>query len=167
MGPLQFRAETRLNIYTDGACSTNGTWESGAAIVVYVNDRLLHQKGKYLGKATNNIAELRAFEMALDYILAPIHFPENINIISDSAYIVNCFNQKWYEKWESNGWTTSQKKAVMNKEIWEDILRKYRKVIKLYKLEIIKTKGHSDDQFNNEVDRVAVYCKEHKEDYDK
>lgn len=165
MGAQEF--ESRLSIYTDGACSTNGTWESGAAIGVYINDRPLHHIGKYLGTGTNNTAELRAFIMALDYISRPNHFPKNISIMSDSAYIVNCLNNGWYKKWRTNGWKTSVNKPVANKEMWEELLMKYEHVSQFYNVAAVKVKGHSDDPFNNEVDRIAVYCKDKKENYDK
>ena len=50
--------------------------------------------------------------------------------IFDSAYIINCFNQKWIDKWEKNGWMTSSNKAVENKDLWLEIrqLEKERKV---------------------------------------
>ena len=151
-----------LNIYTDGACSTNGTWDSAAAICVYVDEQAIYKHGNFLGKATNNIAELEAFKMGLEFLNRPIHYPRIVNIISDSAYIVNCFNQKWYENWEKNNWITSSKTPVKNKELWIDIIKLYRDLKQHYDITIIKTEGHANDKFNNEVDHLAVYCKNNR-----
>lgn len=159
----EFKRE--LKIYTDGACSTNGTWESGAAACYYLNDKPILKVGHYLGKATNNIAELKAIEMALMEIVTMPNCPKDIYIMSDSAYIVNCMNDGWYKKWEVNGWLTSQKKAVANKDIWESILLRYKTLSKYYNISFVKVKGHSSDKFNAEVDRVAVLCKDLKQNY--
>lgn len=155
----------RLEIYTDGACSTNGTWESGAAIGVYLNNQRIRHEGKYLGKATNNIAELKAFEMALGYILEHVDYTDDIHILSDSAYIVNCINDKWYVSWQKNGWLTSQKAVVKNRDIWESIISKYNLIQDKFTIKVIKVKGHSDNPFNNAVDRIAVHCKDTKGDF--
>ena len=43
-------------------------------------------------------------------------------IYTDSAYLINCANQGWYLKWMTNGWMTSQKTPVANKELWEELI---------------------------------------------
>jgi ribonuclease HI len=42
-----------------------------------------------------------------------------VDIYSDSAYVINCFRDKWYERWRKNGWVNSQKKPVENRDLWE------------------------------------------------
>ena len=51
-----------------------------------------------------------------------------------------------------NGWKTSDKKDVKNRELWEEIY----KFTKIHKIEWIKVKGHSDNEFNNRCDKMAV-----------
>lgn len=109
-----------INIYTDGACSGNqhdenyGGW---GAILEYGK----HKKEIYGGEknTTNNRMELTAVAKALEALKQnDLH----INIFSDSSYLVECFTKKWYVKWKQNGWKTSQKTPVENKELWQQIL---------------------------------------------
>lgn len=152
---------TKIDIYTDGACSTNGTWDSAYAFVVLEDGLHTHSEGAYIGKATNNVAELAAVLAGLQYaITIPT---KEITIYSDSAYIVNCFNQKWYINWEQNNWQTARKMPVLNQEYW-------RPIIQIYKnsptpINFVKVKGHSGDKINTEVDRIAVLCKDTQQNY--
>ncbi len=66
--------------------------------------------------------------------------------------MVNAFLQGWIYNWQKNGWKTSDKKDVKNKELWEEIY----KYTKIHKIEWIKVKGHSDNEFNNLCDKMAV-----------
>ena len=98
--------------------------------------------------------------------ISMFHSTRNINnitswelvIITDSAYIYNCYAQKWYEKWLNNGWQTSKHEPVLNKELWQQLIPYFKD--SKYKFE--KTKGHADDERNNFVDQLAVAAKENK-----
>lgn len=128
-----------INIYTDGACSGNqnennvGGW--GTILEAGENKKELYGGSS---NTTNNIMELTA---VLEGLKALKSFSHQVNIYSDSAYIVNCFNQKWYVKWQTNGWKTSQKKPVENKELWEQIIHY---VHKIKTVNFYKVKGHLD-----------------------
>ena len=74
-----------------------------------------------------------------------------IEIYTDSAYLYNCIQQKWYEKWEQNGWKNSKKLPIENKDLWEKLLN----LIKKYNPTFIKVKGHSGDKYNDEADKLA------------
>ena len=76
---------------------------------------------------------------------------KHIIVHTDSAYIANCFKDKWYVNWEANGWINSKKKPVENRGLWEQILLLYRAM----DVEIVKTKGHANDKYNNLVDELA------------
>lgn len=76
---------------------------------------------------------------------------ERIVIYTDSAYVCNCFQNKWYENWEKNGWKNAKKEPVKNKELWMVLLDLYDK----YNIVFEKVKGHSDDEKNNIVDLLA------------
>lgn len=126
-----------ITIYTDGACSNNqsnqnfGGW---AAILVY-NDYRKDISG-YEMDTTNNRMEMRAVIEALK-LLKRYDLP--ICLFSDSAYIVNCINEKWYVKWKRNGWKNSKKEDVLNRDLWEELLHFYEK---FRQIRFIKVKGH-------------------------
>lgn len=82
-----------------------------------------------------------------------LKFPCELKIYSDSAYVVNCFNQNWIYSWKKNNWKNSEKKPVKNKELWEEL---YNELKKHKKFEFIKVKGHSDNELNNRCDYLAT-----------
>ena len=145
-------------IYTDGACSTNGTWAGGAAIVVLNNQKeMVDTVGSGESNTTNNRMELEAVIMALSYIIGHHKDKENNIIYTDSAYIYNCIKDKWYIKWRQNGWLTSKKTPVENRDLWEELLTFYE-FCDIINIE--KVKGHSGDKYNEMVDKLAVAYKD-------
>ena len=97
---------------------------------------------------TNNIMEITAVLEAVKML----KFPCEITIYSDSAYVVNCFKQKWIYNWQKNNWRTSDKKPVKNKELWKELYNELQK----HKFEFVKVKGHSDNELNNRCDYLAT-----------
>ena len=77
--------------------------------------------------------------------------PCKVRLYSDSAYLVNAFNQHWIANWQRNGWQTSQKKPVENKELWQRLLE----LCRTHEVEFIKVKGHADNAENNRCDELA------------
>ena len=75
-----------------------------------------------------------------------------VNLYSDSSYLVNAFEKQWIEKWQRNGWKTSTKSPVENQDLWKLLLIHVRK----HQVRFIKVKGHSDNQYNNRCDEMAV-----------
>ncbi|NLM48202.1 MAG: ribonuclease HI [Epulopiscium sp.] len=134
-------------IYTDGACSNNQAQglQAGGWAAVFVNGEELSGGDR---ATTNNRMEMKAVIEALKNTPPGAH----VKIYSDSAYIINCFNQKWIDKWEKNGWMTSSNKAVENKDLWLEI----RQLEKERKVEWIKVKGHSGNPWNERADQLAV-----------
>jgi ribonuclease HI len=53
---------------------------------------------------------------------AQLDTPSKVRLFSDFAYIVNCMYERWYLKWERNGWKTADKKPVKNGELWRELL---------------------------------------------
>lgn len=98
-------------------------------------------------ETTNNIMELTAVIQALRLV----KYPCNIKIYSDSAYVVNGFLQGWIYNWIKKGWKTADGSPVKNKELWEELYN----FTKVHKIEFIKVKGHSDNEFNNRCDELA------------
>ena len=77
-----------------------------------------------------------------------------VDIYSDSTYVVNCFNDKWYEGWRKRNWKNSQKKPVANRDIWEPLIDEYLR--QPDRLSFQWVKGHSGDKMNDLVDALAV-----------
>ena len=132
-------------IYTDGACSGNpgpGGWGS---ILMYKGNSKEISGGKE--NTTNNIMELTAVIEGLKLL----KFPCKVKLYSDSAYVVNAFNEKWIYGWLKNGWRNSSKEPVKNKELWQELYN----LTKIHEVEFIKVKGHSDNEYNNRCDELA------------
>lgn len=132
-------------IYTDGACSGNpgpGGW--GAILMYKANKKEISGGNK---NTTNNIMEMTAVIEALKLL----KYPCKVKVYSDSAYVVNAFNNGWIYNWKKNNWKTADKKPVKNKELWEELYD----FTNTHKIEFIKVKGHSDNEFNNRCDELA------------
>ncbi len=82
--------------------------------------------------------------------------PCSVAVHTDSAYIVNAFNDNWIENWIKRGWKTAGKKTVKNQDLWKDLLKQ----MEIHDVKFVKVKGHSDDELNNRVDRLAVEARE-------
>jgi ribonuclease HI len=142
------RMKKEVIIYTDGGCRGNGNEETvgGYGAVLIYKDKIKTIK-KGFKKTTNNIMELTAAIDALSLLKEPC----KVKLHSDSAYLVNAFNQGWVEKWQKNGWKTASKEPVKNKELWEKLIE----FTKIHEIEFIKVKGHADDEMNNLCDKLA------------
>ncbi|AFS78251.1 ribonuclease H [Gottschalkia acidurici 9a] len=140
----------KIIIYTDGACSGNQNNENigGFGAVLLYKD---HKKEVYGGEinTTNNRMEIKACIEALK-TLKRKDIP--VEVYTDSAYVCNCINQKWYIKWRSNGWINSKKEPVENKELWMELLDL---IESLENLKFIKVKGHSGVELNELADSLA------------
>ena len=135
----------KVIIYTDGACSGNPGPGGWGAILMYKDIKKEISGGKK--DTTNNIMELTA---ALEG-LKLLKFPCDVDLYSDSAYLVNGFSQGWIYNWQKNNWQTSNKQPVKNREIWQEIYS----LTKIHNVKFIKVKGHSDNEFNNRCDELA------------
>lgn len=143
-------------VYTDGATSNNGkeNAEGGwAFIIIDDNDNVIASGADYVpSPTTNNICELLAIINGCKTVIPLLETFDQVRLYSDSAYCINCVNQKWYIKWQQNGWINSSKKPVLNKELWEQLIPFFNDP----RFEWIKIKGHSDNKYNNIVDEMAV-----------
>ena len=135
----------KVTIYTDGACSGNpgpGGWGS----ILMFGDVKKEISGA-MKDTTNNIMEITAVLEALRLL----KFECEVKIYSDSAYVVNAFNNGWIYNWMKNGWKTASREPVKNKELWVELYDFTKK----HKIEFIKVKGHADNEFNNRCDELA------------
>ena len=135
----------KIIIYTDGACSGNPGPGGWGAVLMYKDAKKEISGGNK--ETTNNIMELTAVVEALKML----KFPCEVELYSDSAYIVNAFKQGWIYNWKGNSWKTADKKDVKNKEIWQELYR----LTTIHKVDFIKVKGHSTNEYNNRCDELA------------
>jgi len=133
-------------IYTDGACSGNPGPGGWAAILMFGEHKKEISGGEF--NTTNNRMELQAAIESLKSLKEPC----SVKLYSDSAYLVNCFQQGWYKGWIKNGWKNSKKQPVENKDQWEQLLE----LVNKHKVEFLKVKGHANDELNNRCDELAV-----------
>lgn len=132
-------------IYTDGACSKNpgpGGW--GAVLRFGPHSREISGSEP---DTTNNRMELTAAVQALKALKEPCE----VTLYSDSAYLINTFQQGWLTKWQLNGWKTSNKGPVENQDLWRQLLE----LTARHHVTWVKVKGHSDNELNNRCDKMA------------
>ena len=143
------------HVYTDGSTRNNGAADAiGAwAYAIYDNDNqtVLWHKSSATQGTTNNREELKAMIAAIEQLLTVSGDFFEATIYSDSAYIINCANQKWYGKWMNNGWKTSKKEPVLNQELWEELIPYFDDP----RFTFQKVKGHANNVNNNFVDELA------------
>lgn len=132
-------------LYTDGACSGNpgpGGWGS-----VLIFNGIEKELSGANPSTTNNVMEITAVIEGLKALKRPC----NVNIYSDSAYVVNCFEKDWINNWIKNNWVNSKKEPVKNKELWLELYN----LTKIHKVTFNKVKGHSNVKYNNRCDELA------------
>lgn len=151
--------------YTDGAATMrqiNGEYlrsNGGAAMaIVDDNNEIIYSDSKGFRNTTNNHCELYAIFMVLDYFSTNYSNENILEIYSDSAYCVNMLKENgWIYSWVKNGWTRGKKhEPIENLELIKNIWNLMQGI----KVKFIKVKGHSEDKFNEYVDRLAVKAKE-------
>jgi ribonuclease HI len=140
----------KIRAFTDGACSGNpgpGGWGS----IIYASTFNHQLSGRSL-ETTNNRMELTAVVETLNYLIQHGMSGEELEIHSDSAYVVNGINKGWIYSWMKKGWLTSKGEDVKNKDLW---LRLISYIGQFTTINLIKVKGHSGHIQNDAVDLLA------------
>ena len=96
---------------------------------------------------TNQRMELTAPIEALRTLKGRRH----VAVYSDSAYVVSCFRDRWYLRWQKNGWRNAQRKPVENRDLWEALLA----LNEQHDVAWHKVAGHAGHPMNERVDRLA------------
>lgn len=135
-----------VTIYTDGACSGNPGPGGWGAILMSGNNKKEISGG--CSNTTNNIMELTAVIEALKLLKRPC----KVDLYSDSAYVINAFTQNWIYNWIKKNWKTANNEPVKNQELWQELYN----LTKVHNVTFHKVKGHSDNEFNNRCDELAV-----------
>ena len=145
----------KFEVYSDGSTRNNGRADAvGAWAYVILNENVkVHEDCRAEVGTTNQRMELIAAAEALDYLFYnEICVPfDKVIIYTDSAYLHNCYTQKWYVNWQNNGWRNSKKEKVANQDLWERLV----KYFEMPEVEFVKVKGHADNVWNNYVDALA------------
>jgi ribonuclease HI len=132
-------------VYADGACSGNPGPGGWAAIIIDGG----HERSVTGSepRTTNQRMELTG---AIEGLTA-IDGRRRVHLYSDSAYVVNCFRDRWWERWERAGWLNAGKQPIANRDLWERLLAQARR----HDVQWHKVKGHSGDVMNDRVDALA------------
>ena len=132
-----------IKIYTDGACSGN-PGRGGWAAIILDGEKIEKISGSK-DNTTNNRMELTAVISALKYVK-----DKNLEIYTDSKYAKDGI-EKWISNWKKNGWKTTNKQDVKNKDLWDELdqLNSEKNVQWNW------VKGHANNQYNNMADELA------------
>lgn len=137
-------AEKLVDVFTDGACSGNPGVGGWAALLRYGDtERMLHGAEAH---TTNNRMELLAAIRALEALKRP----SRVRLATDSQYVQRGIGE-WLPKWRANGWLTSDRKPVANKDLWELLAAQTAR----HQVEWRWVRGHAGHPENDRVDRQA------------
>ena len=142
----------QVKIYTDGACSGNpGPGGYGVILSAVLNNGQVYEKKYSQGyrMTTNNRMELLAVIVGLSHL----NGAHDVEIISDSKYVCDAFNQKWIENWRKNNWTKGKNGKLPNADMWRTL---WNLITMQNSYKFTWVKGHSTNPYNNECDRLAV-----------
>lgn len=141
--------KSKIEIFSDGACSGNPGPAGFAALLRTKRDGSIYEKMFTGGEqySTNNRAELMAVIIGFEALKKP----SIVTVASDSAYVINAFNKGWIPNWQRNGWRNSRKESVENQDLWNRLL----KAIEPHNVTWIKVKGHAGHPENERSDAAA------------
>ena len=141
-----------VKIYTDGAARGNPDGPGGYGTILSYTDgngtEHIREFSQGYVRTTNNRMELMAAIVGLEALIKPCE----VELYSDSKYVVDAFNQNWIGSWLRNDWKNSAKKPVKNKELLQRLL----KAMEPHKVTYIWVKGHDGHAQNERCDKLAT-----------
>lgn len=143
---LSWESAMNVTIYTDGACSGNPGPGGYGAILMYGQ----HKKELSGGdpNTTNNRMEL----MGVITALKALNRPCQVDLYTDSQYVVNAIEKGWAKKWQANGWMRNKKDKALNPDLWQSLLN----LLEIHQVTFHWVKGHAENPYNNRCDELAV-----------
>lgn len=142
----------KVKLYTDGAARGNPDGPGGYGAVLTYEDQkgVVHEKEMSAGykKTTNNRMELMAVIRGMEALNRSC----DVEVYSDSKYVVDAFNQKWIDSWQKKDWRKADKKPVKNVDLWKYLL----KVMAPHNVKFIWVKGHDGHEMNERCDFLAT-----------
>ena len=143
---------TKVQIYTDGSARGNPDGPGGYGVVLHFTDSSgkLHEKTISEGfvKTTKNRMELLAAIMGLEALNRPCQ----VELYSDSKYLIDAFNQKWIDNWVARNWNRGKSGPVKNVDLWKRLL----KAKEPHQVQFVWVKGHAGHPENERCDQMAV-----------
>ena len=136
----------KVVIYTDGSCDTRSGDGGWAYLLAYGDAR--RKRSGFESGTTNNRMELTAAVRALESLTEPC----DVVLVTDSEYLKKAFTDRWLDKWQRNGWQTSSKQPVKNKDLWLRLLELTGSHDVTWKW----TRGHAGQEQNEVVDKLAL-----------
>jgi ribonuclease HI len=136
----------QVEVYTDGACSGNPGPGGWGAILRYGG--VEKELAGYNRETTNNRMELTAAIRGLEALKEPCR----VKLYTDSQYLAKAINQGWLISWKKNGWKKSDKKPVLNVELWKQLDSQLTR----HTVTIHWVKGHAENKYNNRCDALAT-----------
>jgi len=136
----------QVEVYTDGACSGNPGPGGWGAILRYGG--VEKELAGYNRETTNNRMELTAAIRGLEALKEPCR----VKLYTDSQYLAKAINQGWLKSWKKNGWKKSDKKPVLNVELWKQLDSQLTR----HTVTIHWVKGHAQNKYNNRCDALAT-----------
>ncbi len=141
-----------VKLFTDGSARSNPEGPGGyGAILQYVDAKnQLHEREYSAGykKTTNNRMELMAVIVGLEALTKPC----TVEVISDSKYVTDAFNQHWIDNWIMKGWKTAGKKPVLNVDLWKRLLSAKEP----HRVHFTWVRGHDGHPENERCDTLAT-----------
>ncbi len=143
--PHLSRLMKRVIIHTDGGCKGN-PGPGGFGVVMVCGK---HRKELAVGYrlTTNNRMELRAAIAALQMLSEPCE----VELHSDSKYLIDAISKKWIDGWKKKGWLTADKKPVKNQDLWLLLLA----AAAPHKIDWRWVKGHAGHVENERCDELG------------
>lgn len=142
----------KVELYSDGSARGNPEGPGGYGTILRFVDAKgnVHEREYSAGykKTTNNRMELMGVITGLEALTKPCE----VDIISDSKYVTDAFNQHWIDTWLKKGWKTAGNKPVKNIDLWNRLL----KAGAIHKLNFIWVKGHDGHPENERCDKLAT-----------
>jgi ribonuclease HI len=141
----------RVVAYTDGSSRGNPGPGGYGAVLLYVDPAGVEHRKELNGGyrvTTNNRMELLGAIVALEALRRPCE----VELHSDSQYVVNAFNQHWVEGWQRKGWKNAQKQPVKNVDLWQRLLR----AMEPHRVTWLWVKGHAGHALNERADELAT-----------
>lgn len=136
----------QVTIYTDGACSGNPGPGGWGAVLIYKGVEKELSGGE--AQTTNNRMEMTAVISALQALKEPCQ----VELYSDSKYVIDALQKGWAWGWRKKGWVKSDKKPALNPDLWETLLNLTAK----HEMNYHWVKGHADNKYNERCDSLAV-----------
>jgi len=135
----------KVTIYTDGACSGNPGPGGYGVVMIHGSHRKEISGGE--AQTTNNRMEMMGVIVGLQALKTPCE----VDLYSDSRYVVDAIEKDWVTRWKQNNWMRNKKEPALNVDLWEKMLP----LLVMHKVSFHWVKGHAGNPENERCDELA------------